>query len=183
MSLAFLRDRLPPPREMLLVFGLCFTLVYGWSMLAFFNYLPGWMMYLNAWDILGLFAYNQVFALLESAAVFALLLLLSALLPVALLRRRFLSLGSVMLVLAAAGAVFLHFWGQVPLWPSKTLFLGLLAYLAAVGAAWLALRRFEGLERAIEAALDRVVLLLYLYLPLAALGVALVVVRNLMGVF
>ncbi len=183
MSLAFLRDRLPARREMLLVFALCFTLVYGWSMLTFFNYLPGWMMYLNGWDILGLFAYNQVFALLESAAVFALLLLLSALLPAALLRRSFLPLGSVMLVLAAAAAVFLHFWGQVPLWPSKTLILGLLAYLAAVGAAWAAFRRFDGLGRAIEAFLNRVVLLMYLYLPLVAVGVALVVVRNLMGVF
>lgn len=167
---------------MLLVFALCFVLVYSWSMLAFFNYLPGWLMYLDLWTIAGIFGYSQLFALVESGVIFLPLLLLSALLPSSFLRNRFASLGAVIVLLAAVAAAFLHFTRLLPLWPSKTLILGIFLYLSAVASASFMLNRYAGLRHRIETILDRVIVLLFLYLPFVVIGGIVVILRNLFGI-
>lgn len=52
-----------------MVFTLIFVILYSWSTLAFFNYLPSWLLFLDGWTIAGIFAYSQVFALFESLLV------------------------------------------------------------------------------------------------------------------
>lgn len=173
------KGRIPPQRELLPVFSLGFVLVYSWSILMFFNYLPGWLMYLNGWTILGIFAYGQVFALFESLVIFLLLILLALLLPGNWLRAHFVPQASLLLLIATAGALLVHSMGDVPLWPSKRLLLGLAGYLGLAVASALLLRRFPRFAGAVERAARRLVILLYLYLPLVLLSGVVVLLRNL----
>ena len=175
---AWLRDRLPNRREGFLIFALAFVILYTWSTLSFFNCLPSWLLFLDGWTIAGIFAYSQVFVLFESLLVVAGLTAAAAVLPRRLFRERFVAQGAVIVLLAAAGAVALHLRKAVPLWPSKTLLGGLLLFFGAVAAASWWIDRRTGLRAAIENLVDRLTVLLYIYLPLVAISLAIVVIRN-----
>lgn len=166
----------------MLVFALCFTLVYAWSTLMFFNFLPGWILYLGAWSIVGIFAYSQIFALLESLVCLFVMLLLAFVLPSRLLRQRFAAKAAVLILLAAAMAITAHMTGVIPLWPSKKLIAVIIFYLFVSGAAVYLLDRYERLEQMVESGLERLRVLMFLYLPFVAAGVIILAVRNLAGV-
>ncbi|HZW03639.1 MAG TPA: hypothetical protein VFF68_06920 [Anaerolineaceae bacterium] len=176
--MSWLTRRLPTRREGLLIFTLVFVIVYSWSILSFFNYLPSWLLYLDGWTIAGIFAYSQVFALFESLLALAAVSAAAVVLPQRLFRERFVAQGVIVVLLAAAGAIALQVLKQVPLWPSKTLIAGLLAYLGAVAAASWWVRRHAALQAGIERLADRLVTLLYIYLPLVALSAVILLVRN-----
>lgn len=174
----YLMNRLPTRREAFLVFTVMFVVIYSWSVISFFNYLPGWMLYLDGWTIAGVFAYSQVFTLFESLLALGLLVLVAALLPRRLFRERFVAQGVAAFLLAAACAAALHFTGTIPLWPSKRLIFGAAAYLLGVAAAGLALHKFTRIKALIESLVDRLVVLVYLYLPLVAVSAVIILVRN-----
>ena len=138
--MTLLKNRLPSRQEILVIFALAFVIVYSWSTLMFFNYLPGWLLFLDSWTIAGIFAYSQVFAFFESLVVLAGLVLVAAVLPPRIFRDRFVAQAAAIVVLAAAAAVVLHLLREVPLWPSKRLLFGLLAYLLASALAWMGWR-------------------------------------------
>ena len=87
--MAIFRDRLPARQDVVLVFAVCAFPVYSWSILSFFDRLPRWLLHLDPWAVIGIFAYAQMFALLESLSLLLVLLFLSAVLPVRLFRNRF----------------------------------------------------------------------------------------------
>lgn len=173
-----LKNRLPSKREVLLIFALSFVLIYSWSTIMFFNYLPGWLLYLDGWTIAGIFAYSQVFALFESLLVLFGLLTIAAVLPRRLFRERFVPQGVVIVTLAAVGAVSLHVTKEVPLWPSKTLLFGLLVYLFGVVISTRMIEKNRRVKDGIEKLADRIVVLLYFYLPLVLLSMLIIVFRN-----
>lgn len=176
--MAFLKNRLPTKHEGFLVFITAFVVIYVWSTLAFFNYLPGWMLFLDAWTIAGIFAYSQVFALFESLLVLLILLVIAAALPGRLFRDRFVAQGAAIVFLAAAGAIFLQVTREIPLWPSRRLIFGILAFLLAAGIlSWL-VDKYEPIQTGIEKLIDRLVLLFYVYAPFVVLSFVIILLRN-----
>jgi len=74
--------------------------------------------------------------------------------------------------------VALHLRKEVPLWPSKTLIAALGLYFGAVTAASWWVDRRARLRGALEKLADRLTVLLYIYLPLVVLSLAVVLIRN-----
>ncbi len=173
-----LKDRLPGRREIMPIFALCFVIIYSWSTLMFFNYLPSWLLFLDGWTIAGIFAYSQVFALFESLVVLTGLILVALVMPRSFFREWFVPQGTAAVLLATAGAILLHLLKEVPLWPSKRLLFGLALYLLAVAAASWAIRRYGPIRETIEKLADRLTVLLYVYLPFVALSAVIILLRN-----
>jgi hypothetical protein len=161
------------------VFAVIATIIYSWGLYRFVWRLPSWLHYLTAGEILGILSYLLITALLESLLLVSLLLGLCALLP-HLFRDSFLARGtgltlgffigilSFMIVYEQAGSAYL---GTIPYWT-----LGALALAILFG--WL-FGRVRVLASFAAWTSDRLLVFLYLFLPLTALGLIVVAARNL----
>ncbi len=63
----------------------------------------------------------------------------------------------------------------------RVLLLCLALYVVPIAALWVSIRRFKRVELVFSSLADRLVVLLYVYLPLTAIGIVVVVVRNVVG--
>jgi hypothetical protein len=141
---------------------------------VFFKKVPHWSLFLNTWDMIGVFAYTQVFALLESTMIMLALVFLGVILPARFLRDRFAAHGS-MIVLLTSGWVVADqsdviFFFATLLWPSL--------YLASVGVSYLLIYLCKRLEESMNSFAERLTVLLYVYIPIAFLSVVIVILRN-----
>ena len=165
------------------MFASCVVPVHSWSTFTFLDQMPGWLVYLNAWDLIGTFAYTQAFALLESIAVLLVVILLGAILPARFLRDRFATRASILVLLTLGCGIVAQSTGRIPFtgsmaWPSKSFILGGTLYLASIGASYGLMHRYRHLEEAVHAFMERLTVFLYIYVPVGILSVAIVVVRN-----
>lgn len=175
-----LKSRFPPFASILPVFAVISFLVYGWTLVIFFWKLPSWLMFLTLDEILVNLAYAMTAALLESLVFLALLLLLYIVLPVAMMKDVFVTrgsvaaligLGSIMLYMYRFSEIGYSFLDKLILWTLSSLALTLLlAFLAP---------RFQLIVRLAAWISDRVIVLLYLFIPISALSALTVIYRNL----
>jgi len=173
-----LKSRIPPSSAILPVFAVISFLVYGWTLVIFFWKIPSWLMFLTLGEILVNLAYAMTAALLESLVILGLLLLLSVILPVAMMRDVFVTrgtfaaligLGSVMLYMYCFSEIGYSFLDKLPLWTLASLALTLLLTFLAP--------RVKLLVRFAAWTSDRVTVFVYLFLPLSALSLLVVIYR------
>lgn len=173
----------PPLKSVAPVFSLIVFLTYGWSVVVTLWKLPSWLLYMTLGDLAAAFSYIFIVNLLESVAFMLGLLVLSALLPGSFLRQAFTARGAALTLIIAASAMLhlsLHanadlrdeFISSLPLWWGCTL-------LLAAGVTWLS-ARWNWLEKALSALADRTLVFLYLTLPLTAIAVLIVLIRNIL---
>lgn len=163
-----------------MVFAACAFPVYTWSMLAFFDKLPSWLLFLSTWELVSVLAYSLVFALFESSMLLLCLVILARILPGRLLRDKFATLGSMIVLVTAVWAIAVQLNVQaITSWPMRALMLWGGVYLGSIGIAFYVILRHGGVERAWHVLVDRLVVLLYLYLPVTFFSIIVVVVRNL----
>jgi len=179
--LATFRERLPAKQDLVRVFAACAFPIYSWAIFQFLERMTGWLYYLSIWEVLGIFAYTQVFALFETGVIFAGLTLLAWLLPPSLFRRRFVAVGMIVIVLAAAFAIVLHYQEKA----LRALSPPLLAVIAAAAgvvslAAYLWVRGSERIEQALCNLGDRLILFVYIYVPLSLVSIVVILVRNIL---
>lgn len=98
----FIQNRIPTRRELLAAFFICLFPVQLWSWFVFLHKLPSYLLSMSLGQTLSIFAYLQVFALLESGLLWLVVALLAAVLPWRLFRERFIP-QALLLVLALAG--------------------------------------------------------------------------------
>lgn len=139
--------------------------------------MSGWLLFLNTWDLIGVLAYAQTFAFLESAILLLVLVLLSVILPARFFKRRFVAQGSVIVFLTSIWAVVLQYKSWTLFSPKAFLF-GLALYFVSNGVAYVLIRRYRRLEEFICAFVERLTVLLYIYVTAAFLSIIVVVFRN-----
>jgi hypothetical protein len=152
----------------------------AWSVIGMLNDgLPGWSLQMRAWDVIGVVAYVQAFALVESTAVFLPILCLSILLPPSWFRDKFVALGTGFVYLSAGWSVFaqdhdnaLRTWGYQQLLP----WVG--AYLASLLLFAVLIHRSSRVEALIISFVDRLTVLASAYLFVALAAVVIVLLRN-----
>jgi len=175
----WLRTRFPDEAQVAKVFAVAAFFCYGWTLIAFFRSLTvNWMLFMEPGEIVGVLSYLLVSDFFEAALVTSVLALLAALLPRQVLRTRFAARGPI-LVASLLGSIMLYmrFFEIRELDTSG--FRWLLMFMG-IGLPLVALVRLSSkVERFIVLAADRCVVLLYLFLPLSAAGLLIVVVRNL----
>ena len=175
-----LQRRIPDRRGIVTVYAVAMSLVYTWTVFASFWKLPSWLFFLNTGEIVSIYAYAFLVNFLES-----ILLLFVALLPGIALPRRWwtdalISRGFV-LILVILGSAELHltlfrtpdtrelFVNSQPAWWIVTL-------LIAIVLTWVA-GRATSVRKALENMADRFIIFLYIYLPLTAFALLIVLVR------
>jgi hypothetical protein len=173
--LATFRAHLPSKRDILLVFAVCVFPVFSWSILGFLKKVPYWSLFLNAWDLVGAFAYTQIFALLESAVVLLALTVVGAILPAQLFRDRFVAHAGMATFLTAAWLIAdeylqIHVFGNL-VWLSL--------YLISIGVSYGLVYFFNHFQSSMCSFAERLTALLYLYVTLTGVSLMIVILRNL----
>jgi hypothetical protein len=154
----------------------------AWTIPAFLWKLSAWLLILNIGEIFTVFSYSMVANLLESLTVLLLLLIVCALLPASLLRDDFVVRGSI----AATGLVgslmaFVKLHMQFGMESGMKLLIGPLVVLLLT-AMLLALPPKFHLVRFLHSAIqwisDRMLVFLYILIPLFVIVLAYVIFRN-----
>jgi hypothetical protein len=177
----FVAERLPARRELIFAFALCAFPIYSWAVIQFLDRLPGWLFYLKIWDMVGIFAYSQLFALIETFLVLGGLIVLAFVLPQTLFRRRFVAVVLVLILFATGGAVAFHYVEQaLRAARYRELSIGVAIYGLFFLTCYLAALHWSNAVEIAENIADHLTTLLYLYLPVSVLSGVLVLVRNLL---
>jgi hypothetical protein len=175
--------RLPSANAIVPVFAVISTLTYGWTLVAFLWKLPSWLHYLTPSEILGIYSYSLLTDFTESILLLAFLLFLCVILPprhlldVFILRGTVFSLcliGAVMFVLGFYINNKTTVFGILPVW----LVIAVCAFVI-MGLLDILSRKAPVVASTLAGLADRLMIFLYLNLPLTFLALAVVAVRNL----
>jgi hypothetical protein len=144
--------------------------------------MPAWLYHLNVWDLMGIFAYTQTLALLESVIILLFVTLLAAALPAKLLKDRFVAQGSMMVLVTSAFAIVAQSTTNIPFanvhCTSKRFILGVTLYLVSIAASFVLIRRYKRIERLIVALIDRFMLLMGFYMIISVCSTIIIIIRN-----
>lgn len=177
-----LRERLPPTRDILDVFGGVVFVVYSWAVRGFLYQVPSLRLYHTLGEIFGVFSYLMAFALVESLILIGVLVLGGIILPAKWLREGFGYKGFITFVVAGIAMIqldqYLFSLGQAM--PAlKVIYLGTgLSILLLVGLIRM-FQRIPRLQKYLFSLQERLQIFVYFYVPLGVLGIAVVVLRNL----
>ena len=156
----------------------------AWTITAFLWKLSAWLLILNIGEIFTVFSYSMVANLLESLTILVLLLLICALLPGTLLRDHFVVRGTI-LAMGIIGSLmaFVKFHMQFVIDSGLKLLIAplavwLLTTLLLIFPAKFRLVRF--LHSAIQWISDRMLVFLYILVPLFVLLLGYVIFRNIL---
>lgn len=162
--------------------GVVVFVVHSWSVRGFLFNLPSFVLKYRPGEILAIFCYHMAFAFLESLVGSALLVVLAALLPSKWFRNGF-AYNSFLLVLATViGAIFLQnsfSYGEFAFDGSKAIALyeyvgiGLMLFVGL----WIVVAKIGRVQRLIMFLVDQISVMLFIYLPLDAIGSLVVAVR------
>jgi hypothetical protein len=173
------RRRLPPVRERVAAFLACLIPVVCWAVFHMLHDgLPVWTRQMSSWDLIGTMAYVLAFALLESAIVFAALLVLSMLLPLSWFRDKFVALGTSIVYVSAAWAVLAQrHTDALRGWPLRWLAPYAGAYLISLLIVAVLVHRSRRAEHMIGSFVRQVTALGAAYLLVMMVAVAIVLIR------
>lgn len=175
-----LKSRLPAFDAILPILSVIAFLVYGWTLVVFLWKVPSWMQFLTFGEILVVLAYSMTAAMLESLAVLCILLLVCLLLPARWLRDVFVTRGtiaaifglsSIMLYMYRFSMVGYSFLVNLIRWSLAGLVVTLLftyfstrVRIVVRAAAWIS---------------DRMIVFLFLFVPVSLVSLLVVIYRNL----
>lgn len=173
--------RLPDKRSVLSVYATAVFFVYSWTLFASFWKVPSWLFFLNIKEILSVYAYSFVIDFAESLTLFFLVLLVGMLLPRRWWNAQFTVMGVVWIVVLIVSIMIRLYTNRTPdgwdefvhnqwAWWGPTMLLGLILSFVFSYASWL--------RKGLENIADRLIVFLYLYLPLTALSVIVVLART-----
>jgi hypothetical protein len=172
--------RFPPFPTIVSVYSVVAVPIFGWTITSWLWKLPSWLNFLTAGEITAIFFYAMLTAFVESLLVCGLLLFPCLVLPAPVFRDQFVVRGT-WLALGVTASILGHgIWrgatrftyGEISLalWTLATLILiVLLAFLSTkirfmtLAAVWIA---------------DRLLVFLFILVPLSILSLLVVVVRN-----
>jgi len=172
--------RLPEGRSILGVYAVAVFLAYSWTMLASFWKVPSWMFFLKIGEILSVYAYAFVIDFAESLLLLVMMLLVGAILPRRWWNAEFKTFGSLWIFVLLGSIMLRLYTNRAPEywedfvynqwhWWGYTLLLGIiLSFMFA---------RFRWLRNALEGLVDRLVVFLYIYLPLTVVSMVAVFAR------
>ncbi len=175
-----LKARLPDKQSVVSVFATAAFLVYGWTIFSSFWKIPSWIFYLNLDEILSIYTYSFITNFLESALLTIGLIILGFFLFDNLWKDSFLAPSLIVLIISIGSALLhlrLHqdpnlrenFINSQLNWWGVTFLIALLLSVFSVRVSWA--RNF------LEMLADRLVVFLYIYIPLTILSFILVIIR------
>lgn len=144
------------------------------------QFLPAWVLRLSVWDLLGVVAYTQAFALLESLLLWLVVMLVGIVLPAKLVANRFLVLGSALFFLHSIWVIIIQYIYDALRSGGLIQFLLLgSVYAFSVAVTFFLVTRSDKLAASIRALIERLAVLSFIYIFVDLLSVFVVILRNL----
>lgn len=175
--MAIFKQRLPGWAELLPVIGVIAFPIYTWSILVYFWHVPSLVLNLRLTDVMVVLAYLLSFALLETFGITSILLILSFILPLRWLRHQFIPMGTAIALMFTCWALLMQWSIKFRSWKPGILLLWHLAFLLLCIMVYRLIIRRPKLKAQLASLADRLLVLVYFYLPLSLVSLAVVTIR------
>jgi hypothetical protein len=167
-------------QDIRLVFAACVFPIHAWSIFTVINEVPAWILRLDVFDLLGMLAYTQAFALIESLLVTAALLLVGFVLPRQLLSDRMVSQGSLLILVGTVWTIAIHaFDSVIRQWGAVQFLPWLVAGLVSLVLPYFLTKHLPKLNGLMRSLVQRLSVLSFVYAVLGAAGLVVILLRNL----
>ncbi len=174
-----LKSRLPDRGEVMSVYAVILFFLFGWATIVFLWKFPAWLYYANLGEVAVFYLYTVFTEVLEGFFYLVILLLLCVLLPVSFFKEHFSVRGTIMGLALPAWLLLMQYF--IAFHDFGNGLAVLLSALIAGGLAslwmWLSVK-YAIFERVARLLVERTPIFLYVYLPLAALSLVILSVRN-----
>jgi hypothetical protein len=174
-----MQKRLPEFQSVLAVYAVIAVMFAGWTITAFLWKLSSWLLVLNLREIFTVFSYGMAADFLESLIILLILLAASALLPANLLHDDFVVRGTV-LSMGIIGAMMAFLVAQMRFGSEGGLKLLIPPFIVLLGMALVLSRLaiFPWLRSAAIWLSDRLIIFLFILVPLFVVLSGYVIIRN-----
>ena len=175
----FIKSRFSSREKLILLLAACVFFIHVWSIISVLREVPAWVLRLRFWDLIGVIAYTQVYALAESMVVFLVLIIIAAILPAKLFRDKLVALGTMVVLVTSIWFVLAHYNDEaIRLWGAKQFLPVLLTFLVSILIPYVLIQRYQKLEDTISAIVARLAVLAYVYVFLDVISIFIIVIRN-----
>jgi hypothetical protein len=175
--------RFPARDEILNGLAACMLPVFIWSIINVLREIPGWIMRMSTWDLVGAIAYTQAFALIESVIIFLLILILGLIMPERYFRNKFLALTATIVSVSTFWVILAHYNDEIiRTWGIKHLLVWGVIFGSTLFLFYLLVQRFDKVEAAVVAVIERVNILSFFYMFVGVMALIIVLIRNIVGV-
>jgi len=168
-----LQKRFPSRRDLVFLFLVCVFITHVWSMINFLHEMPSYILQQTIGEIIGVFSYMQMFVLIETLLVFGVILLIAFILPGKVILAKFISQGSLLIIITSLWTIPIHFQDQIISKLSLEIrgylilvSLWIFSYIAVLFGSSILFRRVSKFEAAIQSFINKVVILSIIYLSL-----------------
>lgn len=170
--------RLPHKNQILPVYAVGVTILYTWTIIITLrDTLFNWVLYFNSVEILILFAYLMVGALLESLCLIVALTIIGWALPRNIFSEKFVSRG--VILTSTFLCSIMYYYTQTPLGEAlMDIYKWGIFFAGSTFIFILIAEFFRPVERVLELIADRSQIFLYIYLPISFLSIIVIVIRN-----
>jgi len=169
--------RLPNFHAVVSVYAVIASMLFAWSLLLFFWYLPSWLHFMTIGDVIAVFSYVMAASFFESLTFLLFLLLLCFSLPSNYLRNEFIARGT-SITLCVIGLIMIYLrvnntyitnilFSRFGIWPT----------LVAVAVSLL-LTKIHQVRWALISLSDRLTIFLYILIPLSLFSLLVIIIRN-----
>jgi len=178
-TLDWINKRFPRRSEIIAVLSVAVFVCFSWTLYGFFDKLSSFVLYFTPAEIGNIFAFMMAFALLESLAVTVILTLISGILPSGWLREGFALKGFVILIILAVTSILFQKTLNLE-FPSTLSLVGfLLVPLGLILALISLIHSKPKLKDFLINIQDRILIMLYVYIPLGLFALLVVLFKNL----
>jgi hypothetical protein len=160
------------------VFAVIVMMIYTWSLLHFFWRLPSWLNFSTLGQIAVLFSYTVVVNLIESALILVTLIALCVILPPKWFYDQFVTKGVSMTLLGLGGLMALNKYLLDDILSPRKMLANFFTFIAAIFILTFLIDRIGILKKGLEELANRMVVFLYIWMPISALSLLTVLIRN-----
>ena len=171
-------NRIPKQKEILPVYAIIVLMIYGWTILKFNYNVPGWLYFLNIGEMMSIFAYSMTVNLLESMIVLLGVIAVGVVLPKKWFADAFIARGVSLSILALGLMMYIADQFNTKEYYPADIIRWLPAVLILIGLVIYFLGRVPFARKAIEFFADRAIIFLYISIPVSALSLIVVLIRN-----
>lgn len=156
-----------PTCEIILVFPVCVFPIHAWAILNVLREVPAWVLRLTSWELIGVIAYTQAYALVESLVALIILVVLGLLLPVRLYRNKITAYSTMIVLVTTIWTVLAHYNnGYIRLMGLMQFLPWLGLYILSIGIGYLLVWRYDRVASSIQAIIERIMVLSIIYVSL-----------------
>ena len=180
---AWFVQRMPNSQQLAAVYGVIVLVVYGWTIYWYLWTLPSWLYFLTLGEIIVTFAYAIATNFLESILILFIPVFLSLLLPARFFRDRFVAHGASLSLFVLIG--LMQYLGVIVSGKEVPFGIGRMTLLVIAGILLLTfiVGRIGFLRKVFEEISSRAAIFVYIFLPISAISILLVLIRNLIEAF